>query len=88
MAFHMNEADVARTLETHEVTGVYHSHVQAGAYFSELDQLYAAGPYFPFPDVEHFVISVVDGRVRDVAAFRYDAEVGRFDGRSVVPDAA
>lgn len=85
-AFHMNEADAARIGGIHEVTGVYHSHVQERAYFSELDQMYASGPYFPFPGAVHFVISVIDGRVRDVAAFRFDSGDGDFEGRAVLAE--
>jgi proteasome lid subunit RPN8/RPN11 len=89
-AFHMNEIDYLRVREQAEasgerVTGVYHSHVDAGAYFSELDQVYVRQPLFPFPDAQHIVLSVLEGRVRDVALFRIDAGSGRFEGRSVVP---
>ena len=84
----MNEADAVRIGQVHEVTGVYHSHVEERAYFSEIDQLHAGGVHFPFPEVEHFVISVVDGRVRNVAAFRFDPERSRFQGRAVVPASA
>ena len=67
-AFHMNEVDLLRVIEEAEarqrlVTGVYHSHADAGAYFSELDQEYARQPGFPFPLAQHVVISVVDGVV-------------------------
>lgn len=91
--FHMAEVDylrVAREAEAHgrRVTGVYHSHVEASAYFSELDQEYALQELFPFPEAEHIVVGLVEGRVREVAAFRRSAEAARagrpFEGRPVV----
>ena len=88
-AFHMNEADyldVVRKAEArHEnVTGVYHSHVDADAYFSELDQDFASQPLFPFPDADHIVVSVLDGKVRGAGAFRFLAGAGGFSGRAVL----
>ncbi|NIP98690.1 MAG: hypothetical protein GWO24_36890, partial [Akkermansiaceae bacterium] len=64
-AFYMNEGDYVRAIEHarekgETITAVYHSHVGAGAYFSELDQAFANQQLFPFPDALHFVISVVD----------------------------
>ncbi len=91
-AFHMNEMDYLRIQEEAEqeglrVTGVYHSHVGVGAYFSELDQAFAVQPLFPFPDADHVVISVEEQRVRELAVFRRVAgEVG-FEGRALAPEA-
>lgn len=85
-AFHMNEADMLRTLEEAEakgqlVTGVYHSHTNAGSYFSEMDQDFVTRAGFPFPDAQHVVISVLDGMVRESAVFyRIDGAPG-FEGR-------
>jgi [CysO sulfur-carrier protein]-S-L-cysteine hydrolase len=92
LAFHMNEIDYQRVLKQAEaagrlVTGVYHSHVEAGAYFSELDQEFVCQPLFPFPDVEHVVLSVVEGRVLETAVFRWDPRGERFEGRLVAPEA-
>jgi [CysO sulfur-carrier protein]-S-L-cysteine hydrolase len=92
-AFHMNETDYQRVQHHADttgrrVTGVYHSHVDAGAYFSELDQDFVRQPLFPFPHVEHFVLSVLDRKVHEVAAFRWDAAASRFEGRLVRPEAA
>lgn len=89
-AFHMNEIDYLRVREQAEaagrrVTGVYHSHVDAAAYFSELDQVYVRQPLFPFPEAQHIVLSLLEGRVREVALFRAEGGAGRFEGRSVVP---
>lgn len=89
-AFHMNEIDYLRVRDQAEaagrrVTGVYHSHVDAAAYFSELDQAYVRQPLFPFPDASHIVLSLLEGRVREVALFRLEPTSGRFEGRAVVP---
>ena len=85
-AFHMNEADMLRTLTEAEakgqrVTGVYHSHANAGSYFSEMDQDFVRRAGFPFPEAQHVVISVLDGLVRESALFcRIEAAPG-FEGR-------
>jgi len=85
-AFHMNEADMLRTLEDAEakglrVTGVYHSHANGGLYFSEVDQDFVRRAGFPFPDAQHIVIAVLDGVVRGSAIFRrIEGEPG-FEGR-------
>jgi proteasome lid subunit RPN8/RPN11 len=84
--FHMNEADVlqAQKLADQEgwrVTGVYHSHADAGPYFSVLDQEFALQPGFPFPDALHIVVSVLEGLVKEVAAFARDASPEGFSGR-------
>lgn len=91
-AFHMNEFDYVRVQREAEaagarVTGVYHSHVEAGAYFSEDDQESALRKLYPFPKVDHIVISVMDRAVQEVAAFRWRAEEGRFEGRALVVEA-
>jgi proteasome lid subunit RPN8/RPN11 len=87
-AFHMRESDTLRVLLEAErrglrVTGVYHSHVDAQAYFSELDQEFALQPLFPFPDAHHVVLAVLDGKVAELGAFRWIAAEGRFEGRRV-----
>jgi proteasome lid subunit RPN8/RPN11 len=88
----MNEFDYVRVQTDAEavgakVTGVYHSHVEAGAYFSEDDQESALQELYPFPKVDHIVISVMDRAVREVAAFRWLADEGRFEGRTLVVEA-
>ena len=85
-AFHMNEADMLRTLEEAEakglqVTGVYHSHTNGGVYFSEVDQEFVRRAGFPFPEAQHVVISVLDGVVRESAVFRRMDEAPGFEGR-------
>ncbi len=91
-AFHMNEMDYVRIQERAaeqdlKVTGVYHSHVGVGAYFSELDQAFALQPLFPFPEADHVVLSVIEQRVGEVAVFRRIGETG-FEGRILAPEAA
>ena len=82
----------AEVLKAHEdaeasgrrVTAVYHSHVGAGAYLSEMDLAHAASDLFPFPGAGHIVVAVVDEKVDLVAFFRRDAEGGAFSGRTIV----
>jgi proteasome lid subunit RPN8/RPN11 len=74
-AFYMSEHDYMKALEEAEaagmsVTAVYHSHVGADAYLSEMDLEYAAQPLFPFPDADQIVLPVYDRTVRRVAVFR------------------
>jgi proteasome lid subunit RPN8/RPN11 len=52
---------------------IYHSHVDAGAYFSETDKRQALlGGEPSYPDATWVVVSVVTGRVEAAAAFRWD----------------
>ena len=88
-AFHMNEADLLRVVEETEtrgwrVTAVYHSHADAGPYFSELDQEFARQAGFPFPDAQHIVLSLLDGLVGEAAVFRPVDEAPGFEGRVLV----
>jgi proteasome lid subunit RPN8/RPN11 len=88
----MSEVDYLRVHQEAEergefVTAVYHSHADAGAYFSELDQAFALQPAFPFPDAHHIVISVVEGLLKESAVFlRAEGEAG-FGGRLLVSEA-
>jgi proteasome lid subunit RPN8/RPN11 len=89
--FYMNEQDYLRAEDEAQargerITAVYHSHVEAGAYFSEMDQDFAGEPLYPFPDADHFVVSVVGGKVVDHAVFRRDAATGVFAGRCVMAE--
>jgi len=86
-AYYMSEVDyLAAQQESRErgevVTAVYHSHVGAGVYFSELDQEFAEHPLFPFPEAAQIVVAVWDGRVAQVGLFERDA-AGLMVGRSV-----
>jgi proteasome lid subunit RPN8/RPN11 len=69
------------------VTGLYHSHVEAGAYLSEDDQKDALQNPYPFPEADHMVVSVVERVVKGVAAFRWLPGKKRFEGRRLVAEA-
>ena len=61
-----------------DVAVIYHSHVDAGAYFSETDRRQAVVAGEPaYPGAVYVVTSVVRGVVDSIAAFRWDA--GRRD---------
>jgi proteasome lid subunit RPN8/RPN11 len=90
--FHMNEADVLQAQKFADaegwlVTGVYHSHADAGPYFSTLDQEFALQPGFPFPDALHIVVSLLEGLVKEVAAFERDDTPAGFSGRLLLAEA-
>jgi proteasome lid subunit RPN8/RPN11 len=92
-AFHMNEFDYLKALRNAESNGetvnaVYHSHVGAGAYFSELDRKFAEHELFPFPDVAHIVIAVWDGQVTQLGVFERPAAGGAFSGRCLAAEPA
>jgi adenylyltransferase/sulfurtransferase len=70
------------------VTGLYHSHVEAGAYLSEDDQKDALQNPHPFPEVDHIVISVMERAVKGVAAFRWVPSEGRFEGRTLAVESS
>ena len=56
-----------------EVAVIYHSHVDAGAYFSETDRRQAVVGGDPaYPGAVYVVTSVVRGAVDAMAAFRWD----------------
>ncbi len=87
--FYMNEHDYQRAERDarergEQVTAVYHSHVECGAYFSEMDQDFAQQELFPFPEADHLVVSVVGGKVVDQALFQPDRARATFVGRGVV----
>lgn len=56
------------------VTGVYHSHLNAGAYLSGEDRAYAENPLFPFPGAFQIILSVAGGRIKEVACFGVDVD--------------
>lgn len=60
------------------VTGVYHSHVDVGAYLSSDDLVYAENPLFPFPGAFQIVLGVTGGRIEEVALFGVDPATGEF----------
>ena len=78
-AFYMSPRDVelvAREAERsgERVTAIYHSHVGARAYLSEMDLGYAGSAGFPFPDADWIVLAVFDRSVSEVALFRRSAD--------------
>ena len=89
-AFYMNELDYCRAKENAAlldeiITAVYHSHVGYGAYFSEMDQEFATNELFPFPGVEHIVISTIDRKVSQLGLFTWDLNAKVYVGRAIVP---
>jgi len=86
--FYMNERDYLCAAEEAEargeqVTAVYHSHVDCGAYFSEMDQEFADNPLYPFPDADHLVVAVSGGKVVEQNLFHRDSDTGYFVGYRV-----
>ena len=82
-AYYIDPADLLRIgrLEGDgfAVAVIYHSHVDAGAYFSDTDKRQALiGDEPAYPGAAYLVTSVVGGRVESVAAFRWDAARGDF----------
>ena len=87
-AFNIGKDDQDRiaTLQTQgfELTVIYHSHVDVGAYFSETDKRMAMMGLDPreheplYPDVTHVVMAVTRDRVEHVNAFRWDPTVRDF----------
>lgn len=87
-AYWMNEVDYQRVDQDARsrgrgITGIYHSHVGADAYLSELDLRFAESDLFPFPGSDQLVVAVVDGRVSRVGLFLLRPR-GGFEGRRVV----
>jgi proteasome lid subunit RPN8/RPN11 len=77
-AYYIDPADLLRIGrmegEGFGVAVIYHSHVDAGAYFSETDKRNAlVGDEPAYPDAIYLVTSVMGGRVDATAAFRWDA---------------
>jgi len=84
-AFWMNEVDYLRAQREAEgvgaeVTAVYHSHVGAGVYLSEMDQEFADAVFFPFPRASHIVLAVWDHKVSGAGIFERDVDTGLFVG--------
>ena len=76
-AYYIDPKDLL-TIGRHEGTGyrvrtIYHSHIDAGAYFSETDKRNALVDGEPaYPDATYVVVSVMEGQVRTAAAFHWD----------------
>jgi proteasome lid subunit RPN8/RPN11 len=87
-AYYMSELDYLKAQRDAQeqgevVTAVYHSHVAAGAYLSEMDREYAEHELFPFPDAAQIVLAVGEGKVVEVGIFRRDPGVAVMSGRCV-----
>ena len=77
-AYHIADTDRLRMArleqDGYEPAVIYHSHVDADAYFSATDKRQALMNGEPmYPDTTYVVVSVAGGRVAAVAAFRWDA---------------
>jgi proteasome lid subunit RPN8/RPN11 len=65
--------------EGFEVRVIYHSHVDAGAYFSETDRQNAMLDGSPtYPQTTYVVVSVAEGRVAETRAHRFSPEAHAF----------
>jgi [CysO sulfur-carrier protein]-S-L-cysteine hydrolase len=77
-AFAMNEAKVARLVREAEAAGerwlgIWHSHIDCGAYFSSEDKRVAAPGNVPvYPDLFQTVIDCRPGRIIEARTFRWD----------------
>ena len=59
---------------------LYHSHVDAPAYFSDEDIRHAMWDDYPkFPEVIYLVLSVIEGRLKHWKAFQWDESSHRFE---------
>ncbi len=62
-----------------EMRVIYHSHADAGAYFSEEDQRIALSEGKPaYPGVFYPVVSVIKGKAKDMAVFEWDEKTKTF----------
>ena len=67
-----------------EIRVIYHSHVDAGAYFSEEDQRIALSEGEPaYSEVSYLVISVKEGRAKETVLYQWDIKSRSFTGRSL-----
>jgi proteasome lid subunit RPN8/RPN11 len=78
-AYYIAHADLLeigrREGEGFEVRVIYHSHVDAGAYFSETDRRNALVDGSPtYPQATYVVVAVADGRVAETRAHRFSPE--------------
>lgn len=79
-AYKLNERLIAKAAELgEELVGIWHSHCDAGAYFSAEDVRCAApGGQALYPGVDYLVVSVMGGTVRGVEMYHFDAATGGF----------
>ncbi len=63
---------------------IYHSHIDAGAYFSDEDKRVAIWEgEATYPEAAHVVISVVGGEPKEANIFRWNPGRREFDGEAV-----
>lgn len=68
-----------REAQGYRVTVIYHSHIDAGAYFSETDKRNALMNGEPaYPEAAYIVVSVVERRLVDAGVFVWDPETRDF----------
>jgi proteasome lid subunit RPN8/RPN11 len=84
-AYYIDPADLLRIArlegEGFSVAVIYHSHVDAGAYFSETDRRNAMlGDEPCYPNATYVVASVMSGRADAMAAFRWNPARREFAG--------
>ena len=77
-AYYIAHADLLeigrREGEGFEVRVIYHSHVDAGAYFSETDRRNAMMDGSPtYPQATYVVVAVTEGRVTETRAHRFSS---------------
>ena len=92
-AFFMNPHDYVKAQQRasengERVTAVYHSHVGAGAYLSEMDLEYAENDFFPFPESDQLVVAVLDSKVSGIGLFRRAGINAPFLGRTIITETA
>jgi proteasome lid subunit RPN8/RPN11 len=65
---------------------IYHSHIDAGAYFSEEDRriaLSAGGP--AYPGVSYLVVSVRERKAQEISIFAWDEKKKNFQKKEPLP---
>ena len=65
--------------EGKKIRGIYHSHIDAGAYFSEEDKRLAVIDGIPaYPDVFYAVVSVSSGKAEGIKVFTWNSTKADF----------
>jgi proteasome lid subunit RPN8/RPN11 len=90
-AYYIAHADLLeigrREGEGFEVRVIYHSHVDAGAYFSETDRRNALVDGSPaYPQATYVVVAIADGRVAEMRAHRFNPDGQDFVETPLVVD--
>ena len=86
-AYYINPSDLLRIQKEARETGceirvIYHSHTDAGAYFSEEDQRIALSEGEPaYPGVSYLVAAVLKGKAKEVSVFDWDEKKKVFLGQ-------